>query len=70
MASTTISFDINCKNVSVSPNGSNSVTVSLEDVPQLDLIDLLEIGKNYDPEDIFSKSDLEEWATDNGFEKP
>lgn len=70
MASVTISFDINCENVGVSPNGNNSVTVLLEGVSQSDLLDVLEVSKNYDPEDIFSKSDLEDWATENGFEKP
>lgn len=70
MAAMTISFDINCENVAVSPNNGRSVTVSLSDVSQSDLIEILEIPKNYSPDDIFSVKELEEWATDNGFEKP
>jgi hypothetical protein len=37
------SFDLNCTNAAVSPNGSSSVTVTLEDVDKSDLYDLFEI---------------------------
>lgn len=35
-----ISFDINCKHVSVSPNGNNSVTVTIEDCDNDELLDI------------------------------
>lgn len=33
-----ISFDINCKNAGISPNGNSSVTISIEDCDKSDLI--------------------------------
>lgn len=38
-----ISFDLNCTNAGVSPNGRDSVTVSLQDVDITDIIELIGI---------------------------
>lgn len=34
-----ISFDINCKNASISPNGNSSVTITIVDCDKSDLIE-------------------------------
>lgn len=34
-----ISFDINCKNAGLSPNGNSSITISVEDCDKSDLIE-------------------------------
>ena len=57
-----VSFDINCKNVGISPNGYNSITVTIEDCDKIDIIDLVkdilsidEVVDNFDEEIILDK---------------
>ncbi|MEN6533993.1 MAG: hypothetical protein ABFD89_10050 [Bryobacteraceae bacterium] len=43
-----------------------NVEIDLFDCDETEIIDFVQ--KNYAPEDVFSKDDLSQWATDNGFE--
>lgn len=75
MANNQFSFDINCANVSISPNSSRSVTVTLEDVEKTDVMDLFDTQEFIDHfgEDVvidqLDNTKLESWAESNGYVK-
>lgn len=48
MAKQLFSFDINCQNVAISPNGGGSVTVSLDNVDKTDVFDLFDVQETID----------------------
>lgn len=75
MARDYFSFDLNCKNASISPNGNSSVTLTLEDVDKTDVLDLFDIPECLDyfgEDEVIGQIDnrkLEAWAEANGYVK-
>lgn len=75
MARDTFTFDLNCRNASISPNGNSSVTLTLEDVDKSDVLDLFDIPEAVDhfgSKEIIAyldESELEKWAEEHGYSK-
>jgi len=69
------SFDVNCKNASISPNGNSSVTITLEDVDKSDVLGLFDIPEfldHFGEDDVIGQLDnrkLEAWAERSGYVK-
>jgi hypothetical protein len=67
---------INCANVTISPNGGRAISVSLDEpdvdgmLGDVDKDELTEyVGRSFDPEDVFSETQLDKWAEANGYVK-
>jgi hypothetical protein len=71
----TFSFDINCEDASISPNGNRSVTITLGEVQKSDVMDLFDIPEflnHFGQDDVIAQIDedkLEKWAESNGYTK-
>lgn len=54
-----ISFDINCKHASVSPNGNSSVTVTIEDCDNDDMLEItMDLISSVDLIDALDESEI------------
>jgi hypothetical protein len=69
-------IDITCVSAQITPNGTKSISVSVEEPNVDDLLenidndDLTEyVERNFQPEDVFSETILEKWAETNGYVK-
>lgn len=71
----TFNVELNCTNVTVSPNGNRTVTVNMEDVEKsdvMDLFDAVEFLDHFGQDTVIGEIDtdkLEAWAESNGYVK-